>query len=94
MSEPTPRTDALLREGEAQYFDNGGALSVEQRDKLFTLAIDLCTQLERTLAAQRTAPASPLVPGLERAAEQEQCFYCKQWYPKPVSYHHSEDDCK
>ena len=55
MSEPTPRTDVLLREGEAQYFDNGGALSVEQRDKLFTLAIDLCAQLECTLAAQRTA---------------------------------------
>lgn len=27
-------------------------------------------------------------------AEQEQCSYCKRWYPKPVSYHHSEDECK
>lgn len=24
---------------------------------------------------------------------QEQCFYCKEWYPKPVSLHHSEEEC-
>lgn len=26
-------------------------------------------------------------------ADQEQCFYCKQWFPKPVGYHHAEEDC-
>jgi len=26
-------------------------------------------------------------------AEQEQCSYCNQWYPKPVSLHHSEAEC-
>jgi len=26
--------------------------------------------------------------------EQEQCFYCGSWYPKPVSYHHSSSECR
>lgn len=25
--------------------------------------------------------------------EQEQCSYCKQWFPKPVELHHHESDC-
>lgn len=25
--------------------------------------------------------------------DQEQCAYCKEWYPKPVSYHHTDDEC-
>jgi hypothetical protein len=27
------------------------------------------------------------------ASKQEQCYYCKQWYPKPVEYHHTEAEC-
>lgn len=23
----------------------------------------------------------------------EQCVYCLQWFPKPVSLHHSEEEC-
>ena len=26
--------------------------------------------------------------------KQEQCVYCKEWYPKPVSYHHSTEECR
>lgn len=25
--------------------------------------------------------------------EQEQCSYCREWYPKPVNLHHSNDEC-
>lgn len=25
--------------------------------------------------------------------EEQQCHYCKEWYPKPVSLHHAEDEC-
>lgn len=25
--------------------------------------------------------------------EQEQCSFCKEWYPKPVSLHHSQEEC-
>jgi len=25
--------------------------------------------------------------------EEQQCHYCKQWYPAPVSLHHAEDEC-
>jgi hypothetical protein len=24
---------------------------------------------------------------------QEQCAYCWNWFPKPISYHHSEEEC-
>lgn len=23
----------------------------------------------------------------------EQCSFCKEWFPKPVSLHHSQDEC-
>ena len=26
-------------------------------------------------------------------AEGEECHYCGVWYPKPVSYHHSTEEC-
>lgn len=25
--------------------------------------------------------------------EEQQCYYCKQWYPAPVSLYHAEDEC-
>lgn len=25
---------------------------------------------------------------------QEQCAYCKHWYPAPVSYHHTQQECE
>ena len=25
--------------------------------------------------------------------DQEQCSYCKEWYLKPVSYHHTDEEC-
>lgn len=25
--------------------------------------------------------------------EEQQCFYCKHWYPAPVNLHHAEDEC-
>jgi hypothetical protein len=25
--------------------------------------------------------------------EQEQCSYCKEWYPKPVSLYHTDEEC-
>jgi len=42
------------------------------------------------------APESPAKehPGEQKAAPtQEQCAYCGHFYPKPVSYHHSEEEC-
>lgn len=24
--------------------------------------------------------------------DEQQCHYCKQWYPAPVSLHHAEDE--
>ena len=33
-------------------------------------------------------------PRLEHEDAQEQCFYCGQWFPRPVSYHHSEEECR
>jgi len=35
---------------------------------------------------------SSVLPG-KPLPEQEQCFYCGFWYPKPVSYHHSSSEC-
>ena len=26
-------------------------------------------------------------------AELEECSYCWGWYPRPVAYHHSEEEC-
>lgn len=23
----------------------------------------------------------------------EQCAFCKEWYPKPIELHHSDDEC-
>jgi hypothetical protein len=23
----------------------------------------------------------------------ERCSYCKEWYAKPVSYHHTDEEC-
>lgn len=28
-----------------------------------------------------------------RAAGEEQCAYCKQWFPKPVGLHHTQKEC-
>lgn len=25
--------------------------------------------------------------------EEQQCHYCKQWYPYPVAYYHTEAEC-
>jgi len=25
--------------------------------------------------------------------EEQQCHYCKQWYPTPVGHYHSEEEC-
>lgn len=25
--------------------------------------------------------------------EEQQCFYCKEWYPAPVSLYHTEAEC-
>lgn len=25
--------------------------------------------------------------------EEEQCGYCKEWYPKPVSLYHTDEEC-
>jgi hypothetical protein len=25
--------------------------------------------------------------------DEQQCYYCKQWFPAPVSLHHAEDVC-
>jgi hypothetical protein len=25
--------------------------------------------------------------------QEQQCHYCKHWYPTPVSLHHTEDEC-
>lgn len=25
--------------------------------------------------------------------EEQQCFYCKEWYPAPVAYYHTEAEC-
>lgn len=25
--------------------------------------------------------------------EEQQCHYCKHWYPAPVGYYHAEDEC-
>ena len=36
---------------------------------------------------------SSVLPG-KPLPEQEQCFYCGFWYPKPVSYHHSSSECR
>jgi len=27
-------------------------------------------------------------------SELEQCFYCREFYPKPVSLHHTIEECK
>ncbi len=29
----------------------------------------------------------------ELCFETERCHYCKEWFPKPVHLHHSEDEC-
>lgn len=25
--------------------------------------------------------------------EEQQCSYCKEWYPNPVAYYHTEAEC-
>lgn len=25
--------------------------------------------------------------------EEQQCHYCKHWYPMPVGHYHSEEEC-
>lgn len=37
------------------------------------------------------APAPAVASATE--ATQEQCSYCKEWYPKPVSLHHDTAEC-
>jgi len=43
----TPLTDSISSEGEGLYLDQGGSLTHEQRDKLFTKAMDRARSLER-----------------------------------------------
>lgn len=42
-----------------------------------------------------STPADPGVPVITppAAAPDQQCFYCKRWFPFPVAYHHDEKDC-
>lgn len=44
------------------------------------------------VAGEFVEKAAPLA-SLATPQEQEQCYYCGKWYPKPVSYHHTEQEC-
>jgi len=33
------------------------------------------------------------MPNVIELEDQEQCSYCKEWYLKPVSYHHTTEEC-
>lgn len=39
------------------------------------------------------ATPAPSGESVAPRCENERCVYCRNWYPKPVSLHHSEDDC-
>ena len=54
-TDQTPETDALVNEGESLYLEQGGALTHDQRDDLFTKAIMLSGNLERRLSAANVA---------------------------------------
>ena len=51
----TPLTDKLHAEGEGIYLDNGGCLTHEERDKLYTKAMALLASLERHANAMAEA---------------------------------------
>lgn len=48
---------------------------------------------KRELIAAKAAWIMGWNEGRDSLSEQEQCSYCRQYYPKPVSLHHTTEEC-
>lgn len=59
-----------------------------------TKRCDRCWELEsRIHGAPKLAAKILAAFATSEIAQQEQCSYCGESYPKPISYHHSTEEC-
>ncbi len=96
-----------LEQGDAKFKLGAAAFLAEQMEAKLRAAPDLRAGLlaaaeivdDLALAAsskEGQGMAFRIKDAIRAKAEaggEEQCSYCKVWYPRPVSFHHDTDEC-
>lgn len=80
----TPETDKMRREHEDIYLDNGGALTAQQRDRMYTEAVQKVESLEHRLRAAQAGGrevaerCANMVDACNNEAADDSLFYLAQ----------------
>jgi hypothetical protein len=83
---------------ELQHFGNRLALAQKDLplDAMAALRENLWQLYESTEAAEDAKPSAQseeMPMNAQSTSEQEQCAYCQHWYARPVSLHHTTEEC-